>query len=285
MFSLSGLLQAATPFKADHHALLLCTAGQCRQTVGIHTFALEVGSFMLYTPGLINAFEQVTDDFAAYLILFQQPFLANGFLKEAVIDELLYISPEYKPVFTVDAIQQPAIQRKFADATIELQHRNAFHLNMIRLQILELLYDFNRVCEHCLLLAPKRMNRQYQLTHQFKQLIESNFVHHKTVSEYADQMNVSVKYLSEMVKLETGLPALDVIHNRLLLEAQYLLSHTRLSIKEITDQLGFDTPSHFARFFRHKLDKTPQQYRLTAYLNAEPGSTAGRVILAGDIHH
>jgi AraC-like DNA-binding protein len=49
-----------------------------------------------------------------------------------------------------------------------------------------------------------------------------------------------------------------------LLEAQYLLRYSGYSIKEIAAELGFDTTSHFARFFRQSTGTTPISYRRQA---------------------
>ena len=81
-----------------------------------------------------------------------------------------------------------------------------------------------------------------------------------SVQQYAEMMHVSAKHLSEQVKQETGENALMIIHKRLFLEAQYLLGMGQFSVKEVAEQLNFDTSRHFSRFFKHFAGVNPSEY-------------------------
>lgn len=85
-----------------------------------------------------------------------------------------------------------------------------------------------------------------------------------TVAYFADQCCYSPKYFGELVKTETGRTAKDFINDRLLRTAKQLLSDDTLSIAQVSQQLGFEYPQHFVRFFKTKTGKTPSEYRKTA---------------------
>jgi AraC-like DNA-binding protein len=83
----------------------------------------------------------------------------------------------------------------------------------------------------------------------------------RTVSFYADQLNVHPNYLNALIKKHTGKTAKESIQNRLVLEIKYLLHSTNLSIKEISNQLGFNDPNYFTSFFTRFENMSPKNYR------------------------
>jgi AraC-like DNA-binding protein len=58
-----------------------------------------------------------------------------------------------------------------------------------------------------------------------------------------------------------GVNAKDFIASRINLEAKRLLAHTVLPIAAIGEQLGFQDPTNFVKFFRRAVGCTPGQFR------------------------
>ena len=85
-----------------------------------------------------------------------------------------------------------------------------------------------------------------------------------SVAYFADKCCYFTKYFGELVKTETGRTAKDFISDRMLIAAKQLLNDESLSIKAISQQLGFEYPQHFIRFFKAKTGQTPSDYRKTA---------------------
>lgn len=85
-----------------------------------------------------------------------------------------------------------------------------------------------------------------------------------SVAYFADKCCYSPKYFGELVKTETGRTAKDFISDRMLSAAKQLLNDESLSIKAVSQQLGFEYPQHFVRFFKAKTGQTPSDYRKTA---------------------
>lgn len=85
-----------------------------------------------------------------------------------------------------------------------------------------------------------------------------------SVSYFADKCCYSPKYFGELVKTETGRSAKDFISDRMLSAAKQLLNDESLSIKAVSQQLGFEYPQHFVRFFKAKTGQTPTDFRKTA---------------------
>ena len=84
-----------------------------------------------------------------------------------------------------------------------------------------------------------------------------------TVAYFADKCCYSPKYFGELVKTETGRTAKDFINDRLLRTATQLLSDETLSIRMVSQRLGFEYPQHVVRLFKARMGKTPSEYRQT----------------------
>jgi AraC-like DNA-binding protein len=82
-----------------------------------------------------------------------------------------------------------------------------------------------------------------------------------SVTEVADYLNVSPRYLTDMLKSLTGLSAQQQIHHRLIEKAKDILSNTDLTISEIAYELGFEHPQSFNKLFRQKTNMTPLEFR------------------------
>jgi AraC-like DNA-binding protein len=96
---------------------------------------------------------------------------------------------------------------------------------------------------------------------KFVDLLEENFLHERSVSFYAEKLNIHPNYLNSLIKKHSGLTAKESIQNRLLLETKYLLHSTTLSIKEISNKMGFADPNYFTVFFKRFESTSPMNYR------------------------
>jgi len=82
-----------------------------------------------------------------------------------------------------------------------------------------------------------------------------------TVNYLADKLSISPRYLSDVLKQETGKTALDHIHIYLIKEAKNLLLSSDNNVAQIAYDLGFETPSYFTRLFKKVVGHTPVQYK------------------------
>lgn len=249
------------PIKTDYYSVILCLRGSCKKTIGHFVFEVYANSIHLVSPQFITSFEDASPDLLLYEVLFKKEFLTNSLLKENILDNLLEVNPDYPPIYGLSQKSCASLKALYQKLSDENREQGAFHLQITRLLLTDLLYEMNRACENCLLHSTRHLSKQYQLVYKFKKLVEDQFLTLKTVQEYADALFISSKYLTEIVKGETGQNALHVIHNRLYLEAQYLLSSSGLSIKEIAERLNFDNSSHFSRFFKRFAGNNPSEFK------------------------
>ncbi len=92
-------------------------------------------------------------------------------------------------------------------------------------------------------------------------LIEENFRAQRQLGFYADKLAMTVDRLNDRVKQATGVTAGHLIRQRLLAEAKRQLVFTAQPINDISRELAFADPSHFARFFRKQTGTTPHAFR------------------------
>jgi len=109
-------------------------------------------------------------------------------------------------------------------------------------------------------------NSQIDTIREFRFMVEANFAKHHDVAFYASKLNKSPKTISNIFALASARPPLTIIHDRIMLHARRQLNYTRLSIKEISYELGYEDVQTFSRFFKKKEGISPLHYRKSIIL-------------------
>jgi AraC-like DNA-binding protein len=77
----------------------------------------------------------------------------------------------------------------------------------------------------------------------------------------AGRLHLSTNYFSDLIRKETGKPAREYIHAKIVDIAKERIFDTSKSISEIAHELGFSYPQHFTRLFKQRVGFTPGEYR------------------------
>lgn len=96
---------------------------------------------------------------------------------------------------------------------------------------------------------------------RFVRLVEQHHARHWPVSRFAQTLGLSTERLNRLTRAAAGRTALQVVHERLLREAQRQLLYTALPVSRIGFELGFEDPAYFSRFFKRGTGQTPQAWR------------------------
>ena len=107
--------------------------------------------------------------------------------------------------------------------------------------------------------------REQELYIQFMDDLQLFAGKERTVSFYADRCCVSPKYFSKMIHNASGKTPLQLIRERVIIEAKILLNSTDMSIQQIADALNFPNDSFFCRYFRQEVQMSPKSYREEHY--------------------
>ena len=81
-------------------------------------------------------------------------------------------------------------------------------------------------------------------------VIEEHYKEERNVEFYARKLELSAKRLNEISKETSGQTVTQLIHKRLILESKREMVSQSKTIQTISDELGFENASYFARFFK-----------------------------------
>lgn len=96
---------------------------------------------------------------------------------------------------------------------------------------------------------------------QYSLIVENNYRKLHQVQDYANLINKSPKTLSNLFALHHQPSPLQIITDRIVLEARRLLIYTDKSSGEIAYELGFEEPTHFSRFFKKAVGQSPIEFK------------------------
>ncbi|WP_295720659.1 helix-turn-helix domain-containing protein [Mucilaginibacter sp.] len=102
---------------------------------------------------------------------------------------------------------------------------------------------------------------RFHILRKFNLLVEMNFRTQHSVSYYAEQLNRSPKTLSNLFALYNHKTPIQIIQERILIEAKRLLFYTDKSAKQITYELGFDDAAYFSNYFKKHTSFSPSEFR------------------------
>jgi len=117
-----------------------------------------------------------------------------------------------------------------------------------------------KICSH----MTQSMESYYQqICHSVLDFIKHNYTNPDLgLNELALHINISKAHLSSIFKTETGLSISDAITNARIEAAKLLLHNSKLTIKEISEKVGYANQYYFSACFKKKTDMTPSTYRM-----------------------
>ncbi|MCE2659940.1 MAG: helix-turn-helix domain-containing protein [Rubrivivax sp.] len=106
---------------------------------------------------------------------------------------------------------------------------------------------------------------------RFRHLVEAQFRTRWPVSRYASELGLSPDGLHDLCVRSLGRSPLSLVHERVVGEACTLLARTDLGVDQLSADLGFDSPSHFSRFFKRWTGRSPTHWREGVRVQAQQG--------------
>jgi AraC family transcriptional regulator, transcriptional activator of pobA len=100
-----------------------------------------------------------------------------------------------------------------------------------------------------------------ELVARFRRLVELRYREHLGLAAYAAELGVSQARLRRACDSVAGQSPAELLHLRLLVEAERQLRYTSLPIAQIGYHLGFQDPAYFSRFFTSRMRQSPREFR------------------------
>lgn len=242
----------------------LCKNGEIDITYNQKHYLLKKNSLVVGIPDIvvqINS-QSLID---ANAMFFKKEFLdgLNVNVDNSLIRIVLYILNN--PILELTPSEQLDLQHTFTDLEkfAEANEEDTFTKEIIASGIRAFVY---KVCRIISLRIERseyaRMNaRKYEYFKRFFALLATEYKQHRNVNWYAEQLNLSTKYFTSLIRQVSGRTTVDWINDRVIYEAKNLLLYSEMSITEIAYHLNFPSTSFFSKYFKNIVGINPSEFR------------------------
>jgi AraC family transcriptional regulator, transcriptional activator of pobA len=170
--------------------------------------------------------------------------------------ELMFLQPSAKETRSLELMLE-VFQEEF-------ENHDTIQAEMLRMMLKRFIIKCTRMAKDQYL-NPEPDQQEYDLLRKFNLLVENHYRTKHQVSDYAELLNKSPKTLSNLFALYNHKTPLQIIHERIIVEARRLFLYTDKSSKEIAYELGFEDPAHFSKFFKKQTGAAPSEFREKAF--------------------
>ena len=247
------------PHRKAYYLLVFVRHSRGRHWVDTRPYAHQANTLYFSTPTQILVKEEPTPFGGTYLT-FTNEFLAlqpNASLRQLPLIQ----NPQNGHELRLTMADAAFVEELLAKFEVEYHRPGEWQHRMLTAHLTLLLTYLSRLYTEQFPGDEPSGDQQLLRTYQAK--VEECFRERHEVGAYAELLHISAGHLSEVVKAQSGRPAIKHVHERLVLEARRLLLHTQQSLKEIAFALGFSDASYFNRFFKREAGVTPAEYRAT----------------------
>jgi AraC-like DNA-binding protein len=235
-------------------------SGQIKYGQGYYDF--EEGGMAFLAPNQVVTMSAEESCLDGYTLFFHADLIRNYALGQHIQEYGFFSYAVTEALFLSDK-EKKKIAGLFENIADELENNtDAFSQDVLVSQI-ELLLNYSNRFYNRQFLTRKAIH--HDVITQMNNYLEERFANQEggipTVPEVASHLNVSPRYLSDMLRSLTGQNAQQQIHDRLIERAKLALSTTTLTVAEIAYQLGFEHPQSFNKLFKRHTNLSPNVFR------------------------
>ena len=248
------------------YAIYLKENKGCKLSYGRTPYDFDEMTVTSFAPGQVVKVEPNPDvPFAKFTALVFHPDLLNRTALGRQINRYEFFGYASTEALHLSALEVEVFRGVLAMIEQELHRAIDKHTRELIVSNIELLLNY------CLRFYDRQFITREEINHSVvKKFIEmlDDYISTKalydglpTVAYFADKCCLSNGYFGNLVRVETGRTAKDIISDHVLAYAKQLLNDEALTITMISNRLGFEYPQHFVRFFKSHTGKTPSAYR------------------------
>ncbi|EDM44628.1 transcriptional regulator, AraC family protein [unidentified eubacterium SCB49] len=235
---------------------------------GQQEYDFDEGVFSFVAPQqilMIEINQNIQVNASGWLLLIHPDFLWNTPLAKSIknydffgyaVNEALFLSEKEENII-IELLKN--IQREYQS------NIDKFSQNIIISQVELLLNYAERYYERQFI---TRKISNHQILIKLERILNNYFNNSETlingiptVTQIANDLNLSPNYLSSTLKIISGQSTQQHIHNKLIEKAKEKLSTTELSVSEIAYELGYEFPASFSKLFKNKTNISPIEFR------------------------
>lgn len=252
----------STAWQLRFLAYCFCTSGHAVFKINEREVTMGAGDLFLGVGEQVFTKMSVTDDFQARMILIARKCVQDSIVGLHQLWPYL-LSVYQNPVTHLCDWERQWLTSSYDYAVRRLQMPDHHYLRETVTALIRLFY-FD-VCDllsrHCDTTFVTSTVGGYNIFDKFIRLVEANFKTERNVTWYSDQLCLTPKYLSEVVKAVSSKTAGQWITSFVVMEIKQLLTNTALSIKEIAHATGFSNQSFLGKYFKNATGYSPLEYR------------------------
>ena len=241
------------------------TSGSMKYGFGNTKYDHDNGTMFFLNPRQIMELNDVEQKIEGYLLFIHQDFL-NGHPLHHEIKKYGFFEYEINEALHLSPSEEKIIAELFQKIAIEYgNNQDEFSREIMLSHVQSLLKYGNRFYKRQFInrtiISGHTINKFNEVLAGYikKDAIQKQGL--PTVKCIASKLNVSPRYLSDLLKQETGKTAIDLIHLSLISEAKNLLKAQNQSVSEIGYALGFENSSYFSKLFRKEVGISPTKFR------------------------
>lgn len=257
-------------YKDSFHAnefidLILVTNGGCYVHFPVSELVLTSSAFCIITPDMPYRIE-AEDDANIIHILYKYEDFRIGLSTMVSCNEILlsfltralYNTNESTYIASFINFTEPT-ELIFKGILLEETNQQPFYQNALYylLSMLFTLTERERIGPFLMPPGQKYNLHQYDMIYAY---LNDNYAT-TTVQEVAEHFHLSYTYLSKLFKKHTNQTVTEILQKIRLQSACGYLHHSKLSVQEISEMVGYNDVTHFIRLFKKAYGYTPLQYR------------------------
>lgn len=173
---------------------------------------------------------------------------------------LLFFGTSQVPTIYLDETNEAAIALLWVVFKKELKAKDDLQGEMLQMLLKRFLILCTRIFKDQHKIVEVEETKM-DIIRNFSFLVEVHYKTKHSVSQYAALMNRPAKSLTNLFSSHINRTPLQIIQDRVVLEAKRMLISTEIPVKEITFDLGFEDMPSFSRFFKNKVGVSPKIFR------------------------
>ncbi|MGA9649167.1 helix-turn-helix domain-containing protein [Pedobacter sp.] len=250
------------PFRTATFSVVLLKKGEIRVNTGLVTHNLKAPAVISVGPTIIRSFSRTEEKPEMELIFFTESFLLEGLTDVFLLSKFQFFEDNELHSLSLSSDELSSLAVIFGQISTCLKSALPLERAIIRHLIFILVYGIDQLHYIRAKTSITRTSNS-PLLQRFRSLVTKEFLRHRSVNYYADELHVTPKYLSEVCKRDSGMTAGEWIDKAVLLEAKVLLQNRSMNIAQISDYLNFSDQSLFGKYFKNLHGCSPLEYRRT----------------------
>ena len=255
----TGFIKPADPLQIGCYTFIWNKEKENRWGIDLLSHQIEANTIFSLSPGQTLHIPERTNDYV--VLQFNREFYCvQDHDHEVSCNGILFNGALSTPFLKLDAEEQRSFGVLLEVMKEEFAQKDEVQLEMLRTVLKRFIIKCTRLAK--LQFADSLSTTQeVDLVRTFSALVEKHFRSLHKVSDYANLMNKSPKTLSNVFSVLNDKTPLQLIHERIILEAKKMLLYTDKSSKEISFELNFSDPVQFSRLFKNVSGVTPLEFK------------------------